>query len=161
MMVQDSPQMVKDTEALMKETRSKAKANPLVITLKNPSVDIVGEGSSGPRSEDASSFAQTGLSSKAQILQDAEYHNRQRFLALEAEFDKAFKHAADTGNLALYMSQQLGITEFEFNFHNVGEDGVPNPRLTEANELLRLIREDHFNLGVPEMKTYSESTGIK
>ena len=59
------------------------------------------------------------------------------------------------------MSQQLGITQFEFNFHNAGEDGVPDPRLTEAIELLRLIREDHFNLGVPEMKTYSESTGIK
>ena len=47
------------------------------------------------------------------------------------------------------MSQQLGISEFEFNFHNADENGVPDPRLTEEIELLRLIREDNFNLGVP------------
>ena len=84
MMVQAAPQIVKDTEALVKDQRShdKATKNPLVITLKNLSVDsVLGEGSSGPRSEDASLVAPSGISSKAQILQDAEYHNRKRFLA--------------------------------------------------------------------------------
>ena len=105
--------------------------------------------------------APNGISEKAQILQDAEYHNRQKHIAVEAEFDKAFKHAAATGTLAEYMSKQLGISEFEFNFHNSDEDGKPDPRLTEAIELLRLIREDNFNMKEPEMMTFSKSTGIK
>ena len=113
------------------------------------------------RSEDSPFIAQTGLSQKQQFLKDAEFHHRQKFLAKEAEFDQAFKDGATTGNLALFTAQQLGISEFEFNFHNAGEDGAPNPRLTEAIELLRLIREDNFNLGTEVMKTYSGSSGIK
>ena len=51
--------------------------------------------------------------------------------------------------------------EFEFNYHNADEDGKTDPRLTEAIELLRWIREDNFNLREKEMITFSQITGIK
>ena len=97
MLVEAAPQLLKDAEAAITEQRQKEKAlkNPLVITLKNPSVDsiIVSEGPSvtipeeGPSvvsSEKTQFTAQTGLSPRQQMLQDAELHNRQRFQAKEA-----------------------------------------------------------------------------